>query len=258
MNFDALHRLTPMQLQSLAASLRDGQLSHALNGRAIDQIAGASAGKVRSLFEKLVNEGFTASQLGRVVEAVHGSRLAIPDPSLVFELVLTGPEVHGVPTQDTAAVLRTLFEQATQEVIVTSYAFAGATSLLQPLHERMRLIPDLRVTIIGNVQQKSSSPDPAGDFATEFFKVHWPWPERPALYYYPASLAPGHFRPSMHAKCVIVDRKTALVTSANITEAASERNIEAGVLTSYAPMVDRLARLFEGLIETEALRLVVT
>lgn len=32
-------------------------------------------------------------------------------------------------------------------------------------------------------------------------------------------------------------------------------NVEAGVLTSYAPMVERLAKLFCGLTETDTLRL---
>jgi phosphatidylserine/phosphatidylglycerophosphate/cardiolipin synthase-like enzyme len=46
---------------------------------------------------------------------------------------------------------------------------------------------------------------------------------------------------------VIVDRRTALVTSANFTDAAPRKNIEAGVLIRYEPLVTRLSTYFESL-----------
>ena len=54
-------------------------------------------------------------------------------------------------------------------------------------------------------------------------------------------------RSAMHAKCVIADGCTAFISSANFTEAAQQRNIEAGVLIRHAPTVRRLAGFFEGL-----------
>jgi len=54
----------------------------------------------------------------------------------------------------------------------------------------------------------------------------------------------------LHAKCIIIDRSEALITSANFTEAAQERNIEVGVKVRHKPLVERLASYFEALIET--------
>jgi len=48
---------------------------------------------------------------------------------------------------------------------------------------------------------------------------------------------------------VIVDREKALVTSANLTEAAHERNIEAGVLIEDADVAKSLERQFRSLVE---------
>jgi phosphatidylserine/phosphatidylglycerophosphate/cardiolipin synthase-like enzyme len=55
------------------------------------------------------------------------------------------------------------------------------------------------------------------------------------------------------AKCVVVDRQAALVTSANFTEAAQQRNIEVGLLIRHAPLVSRISLYFEGLIDARLL-----
>jgi phosphatidylserine/phosphatidylglycerophosphate/cardiolipin synthase-like enzyme len=46
---------------------------------------------------------------------------------------------------------------------------------------------------------------------------------------------------------VIVDGERALITSANFTDAAQRKNIEAGVVISHRPTVARLADYFAGL-----------
>jgi phosphatidylserine/phosphatidylglycerophosphate/cardiolipin synthase-like enzyme len=49
----------------------------------------------------------------------------------------------------------------------------------------------------------------------------------------------------------MVDRRAALVTSANFTEAAQERNIEVGVVVRHAPLVARLVEYFVALRDTK-------
>ena len=80
---------------------------------------------------------------------------------------------------------------------------------------------------------------------------HWPWPTLPALFYDPRSLETGDTRASLHAKCVIVDRLRALVTSANFTDAAQRKNVEVGVDIRYPPAAIRLADYFLGLCRTD-------
>ena len=52
----------------------------------------------------------------------------------------------------------------------------------------------------------------------------------------------------MHAKCIVIDRKTVFVSSANFTEAAQERNLEVGLLIRSATLAERLEGHFDGLI----------
>jgi phosphatidylserine/phosphatidylglycerophosphate/cardiolipin synthase-like enzyme len=51
----------------------------------------------------------------------------------------------------------------------------------------------------------------------------------------------------------VIDRSVALITSANFTEAAQQRNIEVGVIVKYPLFVERLVGYFEGLKESKQL-----
>jgi phosphatidylserine/phosphatidylglycerophosphate/cardiolipin synthase-like enzyme len=77
----------------------------------------------------------------------------------------------------------------------------------------------------------------------------------PELYYDPRSLDQEAVkRSSLHAKCIVVDRQVALVTSANFTEAAQTRNIEVGALIRWERFAVKLAEHFETLAEAGLLR----
>jgi phosphatidylserine/phosphatidylglycerophosphate/cardiolipin synthase-like enzyme len=70
----------------------------------------------------------------------------------------------------------------------------------------------------------------------------------PRVLYDPLALTSGSGpRSCLHAKCLIVDDERALVTSANFTEAAMDRNIEAGVLVDDAGFAARLRAQFDAL-----------
>ena len=72
----------------------------------------------------------------------------------------------------------------------------------------------------------------------------------PEVFYDPRSLAASETtRSALHAKCIVVDGQKALVTSANFTEAAQERNIELGLLLHSGPVAERIERQLQGLIE---------
>lgn len=89
-------------------------------------------------------------------------------------------------------------------------------------------------------------------FAMAFAEKDWPWRPLPQVYYDPRSLdQDGPTQSSLHAKCLVIDRKAALITSANFTEAAHKRNIEAGVVVLYEPLVIRIASYFEVLRHTQ-------
>lgn len=174
------------------------------------------------------------------------------DPQVLFDLVLSGPEVPGVPTADTAASLQTLIENAEAEILLVGYTVHNGKRLFKRLAERMDAVPALRVEFCLDIARKATDTSLASEivrrFAREFVTKHWPGARLPDVFYDPRALAERwEDRASLHAKCVIVDRRTAIVTSANFTEAAQRKNIEAGVLIRYEPFVLRLATYFDAL-----------
>jgi phosphatidylserine/phosphatidylglycerophosphate/cardiolipin synthase-like enzyme len=57
----------------------------------------------------------------------------------------------------------------------------------------------------------------------------------------------------LHAKAVVVDDEAVFVTSANLTEAALDRNIEIGLLVSRPALAASVSSHFRGLIDRRLL-----
>jgi phosphatidylserine/phosphatidylglycerophosphate/cardiolipin synthase-like enzyme len=117
----------------------------------------------------------------------------------------------------------------------------------------MEELPGLKVTMFLDIQRRHGDTTAISDlvrgFADRFATREWPGKRLPAVYYDPRSLETDPAkRSSLHAKCVVVDRKRALVSSANFTEAAQVRNIEVGALIRAAALAAALAQHFESLV----------
>lgn len=164
---------------------------------------------------------------------------ARPRPQMVW----SGPEPPGGRARLTGVVLEQLFEQAEREVFIAGYAFDRGRAVLESLHGAMAA-RGLKVEIVLDCsREKVFEPtEPAELLARvvdSFFAEVWTFGDpEPALFHDPRTLerrpsGAGRelFPPvSMHAKCVVVDRRRALVGSANFTERARSRNIEVGAL----------------------------
>jgi hypothetical protein len=257
--FFALVQLPTPLLQTLAASCENGPLAEAMTLSGVRGIVGdATAADVHAALRHLLNDGFGPPQLATFLRGLAEAAGASPKPSQLFDVVLSGPAVAGVPTADTAAVMHTLLTLAEDEVFLVGYAVYNGKKLFEPLAARMLERPDLRVTMCLDIPRPYGDARPSGDivaaFARDFRERHWPWPKVPGLFYDPRSLETGTERASLHAKCVVVDRSIALVTSANFTDAAQWKNIEAGVQIRHLPTVQRLVDYFNGLIQATLLQ----
>jgi len=248
---EPLLRLPVSVLKSLAASLSDGLLSEEITQRGVEQAAGTDADAVAGLLRDLSAAGFSTRHLAAVVAGIAAALDRAPKPSSLFDLVLSGPDLPGVPTADTAAVMHSMITSATREILLVGYAVHNGKRLFEPLARRMEEIPGLEVTFCLDIRCEYNDPTPPADvvarFVREFRRKHWPWDRLPRLFYDPRSLLIGDGRASLHAKCVVVDRARAFVTSANFTDAAQRRNIEAGVDLRYQPTAERIADYFRGL-----------
>ncbi len=250
--FEPLQNLAPSNLRSLATSLREGPLSLGITRQALTQIVGPHAGELFICFDALREQGMTPNHIALLIEAVAAARENAATPQQLFDLVISGPEVGGVPTADTAATVQTLIEDAQSEILLVGYAVHNGKRLFKRLAERMNEAPTLRVAFHLDIPRKLADTSLASEivrrFAHEFVAKHWPGDKLPDLYYDPRALAEdSEQRASLHAKCVIADRRVALITSANFTDAAQRKNIEVGVVIRHEPFVARLSSYFEAL-----------
>lgn len=170
-------------------------------------------------------------------------------------LVWSGPEGLSARTRDTGVTVRQLFERAQVRVVVAGFAVYQGKTVFKVLAERMDANPALAVDMYLNVERKYRDTTVADDllkrFAEKFRGQEWPGLRLPRVYYDPRSLQilqPTERRAVLHAKCIAVDGRHVLVTSANFTEAAQERNVEVGVVLDDVAMASSLEEQFGWLV----------
>ena len=257
---EILQRLSASDLSALASALRSGRLAPPFSEVAVRRFCGGGvAAGVAAGLDQLVGEGMQPKHVATLIDAVGRARSDHPKESDLVELVWSGPEGHGVTNRDTGVVVRELFGSATTEVLVAGFAVYQGRDVFRRLAERMTEVPGLRVRLYLDVRRPYGDATPASElawkFATRFRTEEWPGETLPELYYDPRSLDENQDkRSSLHAKCVVVDRRVALVTSANFTEAAQSRNIEVGSLIRSATFAQELARHFETLATQKLLQ----
>lgn len=248
---------TANKVMAQAARRRSGRLVTPYSSLSLGQrLGGDRARPIAQRLEELDGLGMQPEHIALVMEAIANARASRPLLDDQIELVWTGPETTHALNRDTAVVIRELFGQATESVVVAGFAVYQGRDVFRTLAERMSECPTLQVRLYLNVQRgfkdTSLESEIIRRFARKFVDQDWPFESRlPEVFYDPRSLETDLAkRSSLHAKCVIVDRRISLVTSANFTQAAQERNIEAGVVIRSQRFAARLADHFGALADT--------
>ena len=174
------------------------------------------------------------------------------------ELVWTGPESAGSQSRDTAVVIDDIFSTASRSVLFSSFVVQSGNVVFRALARRMQETPDLQVRMFLHVARKPNDTRDDSELLREFaagLARQWPGQRRPEVFYDARTLSSDRdVRASWHAKCVLADDEVAFVTSANFTEWAQERNVEAGVLVRSHHFVRQLRRQFDGLTQSKQVR----
>lgn len=218
--------------------------------------------EVADELNSLYGQGMQASHIAYMLQLLVGERSQSQQKRDAIDLVWTGEEVLGTESRDTRVVVKELFEQAQASVLVSSFALdtgKKAKELFQPLVNRMERYSGLQVKLFVNVKRPfrdnhTSDATLLREFAETFRNNVWPSDRLPEVFYDPRSLSKAIApRACLHAKCVVVDDEQLLVTSANFTEAAHQRNIEAGVLLTDKAAAKAMRSQFETLVERKVL-----
>ena len=183
-----------------------------------------------------VLDGLDAAAVAAVLEAVLAERPSAQGPKV--ELVWTGPEGKSGWARPTVSIVRNLFARAQVSVLVAGYSFDHGAEILEPLHAAMKE-RGVSVSLYVNIERASKktanlTAHASRELAT-FLAKNWPFgPPSPALYYNPRTLRPTSTE-SLHAKCIVVDERIALVGSANFTELGSETPSPSSTSHTEAP-----------------------
>jgi len=166
--------------------------------------------------------------------------------------------VAGLHARDTRRVYEEVIGAARHSVWLSTYAFFDGPRAFEYLARRMDSAPELRATLLLNLQRKrgdtASSDELVRRFADRFWSVEWPGASRPMVYFDPRALDADGPGGVLHAKAVIADDEAVFVTSANLTEAAFDRNIEVGLLVRDRTLALTITSHFQALIARELLR----
>jgi phosphatidylserine/phosphatidylglycerophosphate/cardiolipin synthase-like enzyme len=249
----AIQTLSETDLREIASALRAGRLTAPFTAAALQPYCSCGNETLIAMeMQALADDEMKPAHLALMLESLAAAQSRCPDVRDPIDLVWTGPEAPGTANRDTGVVVRELFSNAKEYVVVAGYAVYQGREIFRALADRMTQLPELKVRMYLNVQRRprdtTKDSELIREFSHRFKTVEWPGDRLPEVYFDPRSLEmDSSKRASMHAKCIVIDSKLAFVSSANFTEAAQVRNIEAGVLVQSARFAMRLAEHFETL-----------
>jgi phosphatidylserine/phosphatidylglycerophosphate/cardiolipin synthase-like enzyme len=252
---DALLSLPANERHRLVRALDAGLLELPCSEAAVRSTLGAQvpAAAIAAGLSELAALGVSARGCAAMLRVVAEVEARHRKPDFVW----SGPEVSGLHARDTRRVYEELFKGAERSVWVSTYAFFDGARAFAVLAERMDAVEGLEATLCLNIQRKhgdtTSSDDLVRRFADKFWSQDWPGKARPRVFFDPRSLDLGGPGGVLHAKAVVADGEAVFVTSANLTEAAWDRNIEIGLLVRDRSLAETLVCHFQGLVDKKLL-----
>lgn len=163
------------------------------------------------------------------------------------ELVWSGPAKPGTGLRRTEQALTELVQSARSELWIVSYVAYSVSGLRDALGDALRR--GVRVNLLLESRESGGSRithdgiaalRPVVDLGAIVYE--WPLERRPTN----GRGSPG----SLHAKFALADASMLFVTSANLTEAAFEINMELGVLVRGGPSPVRIAAELRWLVQS--------
>jgi phosphatidylserine/phosphatidylglycerophosphate/cardiolipin synthase-like enzyme len=182
--------------------------------------------------------GITGREAAAYLRGLAAGRTMQQD-AIRVESVWSGPGTHAVPVRTTAQVLVELIGEATHELLMMTYSARRHPAVLDALTAATGrgVAVGVVVETLAGAGGMLTGPEPAVAFATVAGVRLWHWPTT-------RRTEPGA---RMHAKIAVADRRTLLVSSANLTQSGVGRNMEAGLLIRGGIAPQRVAEHITGL-----------
>ena len=209
--------------------------------------------KARELVDRLVNTwAQTDVERGHLAGIVRGAAAGFEKARADqdVQLVWTGPDTQLVAVRRSEQVLKQLIDSAKREIFIVSFVSFNLPSI--ELAIKGAIESGVRVQMLLESEDRDGSD--LFSKTIDRYKKEFPGLE---LYIWPAAKREpvGQGLASVHAKCAVADGEQLFVTSANLTGAAMDKNIEIGVFVRGGKTPADAIRQFQALITTGQLEL---
>lgn len=152
----------------------------------------------------------------------YGSSVASNNQS--SELVWTGPDANLFPVRRSEQVLLDLINSAQDTLFIVSFVLVNIPNVEKAIDTAVKRGVNVRILL------ESEDKEGSNGFIDTINRLYVNIPNL-KLYIWPRENreSPQGGFARVHAKCAVADRRLAFITSANLTAAALDRNIEMGV-----------------------------
>ncbi len=161
-----------------------------------------------------------------------------------IEMAWTGPSTGLVPSRHTEQVLLEVISTAKRRLFLVSFVAYDIDAIMRALQDAIGR--KVRIDILLESSKEHGGKVDIDSIEAFLKKV----PSANVYSWRPEAKGQSRWSGSVHAKCAVADGYLAFITSANLTAAAMERNMELGVLVQGGNLPDKLARHLEALITT--------
>lgn len=161
-----------------------------------------------------------------------------------IELVWTGPDTGLVSTRRTEQALLEVIEAAQKELFMVSFVAYEVPAVMAAMNKA--IARGVKVSMLIETSDAHGGKITVDSVAK--MKASLPGVK---VYEWDSTKKQSWGGGSVHAKCSVADGRIAFITSANLTSAALERNMELGVLARGSRLPKQLLEHLEALATTE-------
>lgn len=165
---------------------------------------------------------------------------AILEGKETVEMVWSGPPTGLVPIRHTEQVLLEVIDSAKEKLSIVSFVAYNIESIIKSLEKAAHRKVQINILL-------ESSKSHGGKVDIDSINVFQKRISSANIYVWKSNSGIG----AVHAKCALADSKIAFITSANLTMAAMERNMELGILIRGGELTAKLDHHFDALIATK-------
>jgi len=223
---------SPENLSAFIEDLREGGLNFTSRNRELQRVLSGPSEVVQA-FRKILelwpeSEAANVHQLADSLEAASFSSQQVSQLPRA-ELVWTGPSSGHPTARKTYQVLNEMMRHATSKVLIVGYSLFLRGDLARDLFIELGQLSSrgVRVTFIVDRRYSGWGGDGREGHSIRQIQQAWiPNAPRPSIFSWASD---ENESSKLHAKVLLVDDRDLLVTSANLTGAGMETNLELGV-----------------------------